>query len=68
MPAEDPAFVALVMVDDPKTKNYYGAEVSAPVFASIAKQVAQILNIPPDLPAPTATAPALSSNSTPATL
>ena len=70
MPAEDPAFVCLVMVDDPKTKDYYGAEVSAPVFANIARQVAQIMNIPPDLPAP-ATAPAapiLSSNSTPPTL
>jgi cell division protein FtsI (penicillin-binding protein 3)/stage V sporulation protein D (sporulation-specific penicillin-binding protein) len=66
MPAEDPAFVALVMVDDPQTRNYYGAEVSAPVFANIARQVAQILNIPPDLPAPAA--PVLSSNSTPAAL
>jgi cell division protein FtsI/penicillin-binding protein 2 len=35
MPAEDPAFVALVMVDDPKRPSKdYGAEVSAPVFAS----------------------------------
>ena len=69
-PVEDPAFVCLVMVDDPKTRNYYGAEVSAPVFATIASQVAQILNIPPDLPAPAplAPAPALSSNPTPATL
>jgi len=68
MPAEDPAFVALVMVDDPHTRNYYGAEVSAPVFASIARQVAQIMNIPPDLPAPAPVAPVLSSNSTPAAL
>ena len=74
MPAEDPAFVALVMVDDPKTapRKDYGAEVSAPVFATIAKQVAQIMNIPPDLPAPTSvtapTAPVLSTNSTPAAL
>jgi cell division protein FtsI (penicillin-binding protein 3)/stage V sporulation protein D (sporulation-specific penicillin-binding protein) len=68
MPAEDPAFVALVMVDDPKTapRQDYGADVSAPVFAAIAKQVAQIMNIPPDLPAPAT--PVLSSNSTPATL
>lgn len=64
MPVEDPAFVALVMVDDPKTKNYYGAEVSAPVFASLAKQLAQIMNIPPDKPIPAA--PVLSSNNPPA--
>jgi cell division protein FtsI (penicillin-binding protein 3) len=64
MPAEDPAFVALVMVDNPKTKarGDYGAEVSAPVFANIATQVAQILNITPDLPL---TVPALTSNSAP---
>jgi cell division protein FtsI/penicillin-binding protein 2 len=70
MPAEDPAFVCLVMVDDPKTAPHqdYGAEVSAPVFANIAKQVAQILNIPPDLPAPTPVAPIASSTSTRATL
>jgi cell division protein FtsI/penicillin-binding protein 2 len=50
MPAEDPAFVALVMVDDPKTKKYYGAEVSAPVFANLATQVAQIMNLTPAQP------------------
>jgi hypothetical protein len=56
------------MVDDPKTapSKDYGADVSAPVFATIARQVAQIMNIPPDLPAPAA--PVLSSNSTPAAL
>jgi cell division protein FtsI/penicillin-binding protein 2 len=69
-PAEDPAFVCLVMVDDPKTKprQDYGAEVSAPVFANIAKQVAQLMNIPPDLPAPVPTTSVLTSNSTPAAL
>jgi cell division protein FtsI (penicillin-binding protein 3)/stage V sporulation protein D (sporulation-specific penicillin-binding protein) len=69
-PVEDPAFVALVMVDDPKTapRQDYGAEVSAPVFAAIATQVAQIMNIPPDLPAPARATPILSSNSNPAAL
>ncbi len=52
MPAKDPAFVALVMVDEPHTKprGYYGSVVSAPVFASIGRQMAQILNLQPDLP------------------
>jgi len=70
MPAEDPAFVALVMVDDPKTapRKDYGADVSAPVFAAIARQAAQIMNIPTDLPAPAPATPVLSSNSTPAAL
>jgi cell division protein FtsI/penicillin-binding protein 2 len=64
MPAEDPAFVALVMIDDPKTaaRKDYGAEVSAPVFRNIAEQMAQIMNIPPDLPAATPAAPILSAN------
>ncbi len=53
MPAQDPDFVALVMVDDPKTTKYYGSEVSAPVFATLATQMAQIRNIPKDLPDPT---------------
>ncbi len=66
MPVDDPQFVALVMIDDPKTAVHkdYGAEVSAPVFANIAKQMAQIMNIQPDIPAPvpTGTAPVLSAN------
>ena len=66
MPAQDPAFVCLVMVDDPKTKHYYGGEVSAPVFANIAKQVAQIMNIPADIPAPPPLSP-VASNATPKT-
>ena len=72
VPAQDPQFVALVMVDDPKTKHYYGAEVSAPVFADMAAQVAQILNIPEDQPEPDPAAPTtpvpppvLSSTTTP---
>ena len=68
MPAEDPAFVALVMVDNPKTKPGmdYGAIVSAPVFANIATQVAQILNIEPDLPLdpPALTATTTANNAT----
>jgi cell division protein FtsI/penicillin-binding protein 2 len=67
MPAEDPAFVCLVMVDDPHTRNYYGAEVSAPVFANIAKQVAQIMNIPTDIPAPAPPLAPVASNATPRT-
>jgi cell division protein FtsI/penicillin-binding protein 2 len=69
-PAEDPAFVTLVMVDSPKTapRQDYGADVSAPVFATIAKQVAQIMNIPMDIPAPTPPAPVLTTNLRPATL
>jgi cell division protein FtsI (penicillin-binding protein 3)/stage V sporulation protein D (sporulation-specific penicillin-binding protein) len=65
LPAEDPQFVALVMVDEPNTKHYYGAEVSAPVFADMARQIAQILNIPEDQPEALPLAPALSSTNPP---
>jgi cell division protein FtsI/penicillin-binding protein 2 len=65
MPAEDPAFVALVMVDNPKTKarGDYGALVSGPVFVNIATQVAQLMNLTPNQaePAP----PTLTSNAKP---
>jgi cell division protein FtsI/penicillin-binding protein 2 len=63
LPADDPAFVALVMVDDPKTKKYYGAEVSGPVFANLASQVAQIMNLTPEQPVvPPAAGPTLTSS------
>ncbi|HUB66746.1 MAG TPA: penicillin-binding protein 2 [Candidatus Methylacidiphilales bacterium] len=61
MPVENPAFVALVMVDEPHTAKYYGAEVSGPVFAAMAEQLTQIMNIPADRPLPTP-GPVLSAN------
>jgi cell division protein FtsI/penicillin-binding protein 2 len=63
LPADDPAFVALVMVDDPQTKKYYGSEVSAPVFADLATQVAQIMNLTPEQQI--APSPTLTSNAKP---
>lgn len=66
LPADDPSFVALVMVKDPKTKKYYGAEVSAPVFADLATQVAQIMNLTPQAPTqPVQVPPTLTSNAKP---
>jgi hypothetical protein len=50
------------MVDDPKTKKYYGAEVSAPIFANMASQVAQVLNLTPNEPVPAPPAPTLTSS------
>ena len=40
MPAEDPAFVCLVMLDEPKVpqEKNYGGMVAAPVFAQIARK------------------------------
>jgi len=38
-PVEDPQVVCLVMMDNPKTKGYYGGSTSGPVFRSIAERV-----------------------------
>lgn len=45
LPADNPQFVALVMVDEPKGKQYYGGQVAAPAFAEMSKQIVQCLNI-----------------------
>jgi cell division protein FtsI (penicillin-binding protein 3) len=61
VPLSNPAIVAVVMIDDPKGDQYYGGEVSAPVFSSVASAALRLLNIAPDdLPAESK-APALSS-------
>lgn len=49
MPADNPAFVGLVMIEDPKTapEQYYGGIVAAPIFSRIAGKAARYLNIAP---------------------
>src|SRR5881398_3056870 len=50
MPAEHPAFVGLVVLDDAHTKNpelNYGGTVSAPIFAHIAEKAARYLDLEP---------------------
>jgi cell division protein FtsI/penicillin-binding protein 2 len=52
-PASHPRFVALVMVDQPQSKNPYdieGGTVAAPIFKSIAQGILQILQVKPDNP------------------
>jgi cell division protein FtsI (penicillin-binding protein 3) len=48
-PVEHPAIVVLISVDSP-VGLYYGAEVAAPVFKSVAEQVLTHLNVPHDRP------------------
>ncbi len=51
MPAEDPAFVGIVMIDDanlPSNLNY-GGLVSAPIFARIAARAARYLDLQPTM-------------------
>ncbi len=49
-PATNPKLAMVVMVNDPKGREYYGGEVSAPVFSRVIEGAMTILNISPDLP------------------
>lgn len=47
-PADSPRIVTVVVVDDPKGKEYYGGEVAAPVFSEIVSGSLRMLNVAPD--------------------
>ncbi|HVE17127.1 MAG TPA: penicillin-binding transpeptidase domain-containing protein, partial [Chthoniobacterales bacterium] len=51
MPAEDPAFVGIVMIDDANLPPHlnYGGLVSAPIYARIAARAARYLDLQPTL-------------------
>jgi cell division protein FtsI (penicillin-binding protein 3) len=48
VPADQPALVIVVMVDEPKGAQFHGGDVAAPVFEKIAQPVLQYLGVPPD--------------------
>lgn len=52
MPAEDPAFVCVVVIDDPRipTIKHQGGLIAAPVFSKIATRVAAHMNLQPTEP------------------
>ena len=54
MPAQDPAFVMLVLLDEAQTKHSenYGGIVAAPIFSSIAQKAAVYLGLKPTEPIP----------------
>jgi cell division protein FtsI/penicillin-binding protein 2 len=50
LPSENPAFVALVVLDDAHPKNpalNYGGTVAAPIFARVAEKAARYLDLEP---------------------
>jgi cell division protein FtsI (penicillin-binding protein 3) len=47
-PVNTPVIAVAVIIDSPKG-NYYGAAVSAPVFAEVAQQVLEYLSVPHDI-------------------
>jgi cell division protein FtsI/penicillin-binding protein 2 len=50
MPAADPAFVAVVVIDDPRGPDTHGGPVAGSVFSSIGSRVAAHLNLQPTEP------------------
>ncbi|NNJ43960.1 MAG: penicillin-binding protein 2 [Akkermansiaceae bacterium] len=52
MPAEKPAFVCVVVLDDPQTTDVkrYGGTIAAPIFAKVATRVAARMGLEPTEP------------------
>ena len=48
-PINNPAIAVAVIIDNPKGGSYYGTAVSAPVFAEVAQQVLEYLQVPHDI-------------------
>jgi cell division protein FtsI (penicillin-binding protein 3) len=48
-PINNPAIAVAVIIDNPKGASYYGTAVSAPVFADVAQQVLEYLQVPHDI-------------------
>lgn len=47
-PASNPKFSLMIMINDPRSKKYYGGETAAPVFKIIMTKILKINNIKPD--------------------
>jgi cell division protein FtsI/penicillin-binding protein 2 len=54
LPAEEPRFVGIVVIDDPRTNKVtrYGGTIAAPAFGRIAARAAAYMNIPTTEPVP----------------
>ncbi|MGQ0586632.1 MAG: peptidoglycan D,D-transpeptidase FtsI family protein [Gammaproteobacteria bacterium] len=48
VPAENPRLVGLVMIDEPKGKEYYGGQVAGPVFSNVMRSAVRQLQLAPD--------------------
>lgn len=64
MPAEKPAFVCVVVVDDPQTDEVkrYGGTIAAPIFSKVATRVAKHMGLKPTEPKNTSQPLAHTSN------
>jgi cell division protein FtsI (penicillin-binding protein 3) len=48
VPASRPRLAALVVIDEPGGKLYYGGDVAAPVFSNVMAGALRLLGVPPD--------------------
>lgn len=64
LPADDPAFVCYVVIDEPKTTevNHYGGTIAAPIFSKIATRLAAHMNLQPTEPIPDSEEPIAKSH------
>lgn len=46
-PADDPRIIAVVMVDEPSSGDYFGGKVAAPVFAEAVDGALRLMQVPP---------------------
>jgi cell division protein FtsI (penicillin-binding protein 3) len=51
-PIDDPRFVTVVVLDQPKGDAYGGGAAAAPVFARVARETLRLLGVVPELEAP----------------
>lgn len=47
-PASDPRLVCVVVINEPRGKQYYGGLVAAPIFSSVMDDALRLLNVAPD--------------------
>ncbi len=49
-PVSNPRIVVAISIDEPKSKEYYGGRVAAPVFSEVVARSLRRLGVPPDAP------------------
>ena len=47
-PLRQPRLAMVVMIDEPRTGDYYGGIVAAPVFAHVIEGALRVMGVPPD--------------------
>lgn len=48
IPVSDPRYAMVVMINDPRGRDYYGGLVAAPVFGRVMEGTLRVMDVPPD--------------------